>query len=35
MAKALPAERLVRNVFLLSLFGILVEIVVMAILPRN
>jgi hypothetical protein len=35
MAKALPAESLVRNVFLLTFFGILVEIVVMAILPRS
>ena len=34
MAKAHSPEVLVRNVFYLTLFGIVVEIVVMVILPR-
>ena len=34
MAHAHSPERLVRNVFLLMLLGITVEIVVMVILPR-
>ena len=34
MAKAVAAERLARNVFLLAAIGIAIEIVVMIILPR-
>jgi len=34
VAKALSPENLVRNVFLLMLIGIAVEIIVMVILPR-
>jgi len=34
VAKAQSPEMLVRNVFYLMLFGVVIEIIVMAILPR-